>query len=69
MQQCHGLCVGYNLACFHIFGTHFNIAHILAKILLDIMGGGITALKSYSYIMDHRLLKLVQLAYLEETDR
>lgn len=69
MQQRHGLCVGYNFACFHIFGTHFNIAHILAKILLYIMGAGITALKSYSYIMDDRLLKLVKLAYLEETDR
>lgn len=32
------------------------------------MGAGITALKSYSYIMDDRLLKLVKLAYLEETD-
>lgn len=32
------------------------------------MGAGITVLKSYSYIMDDRLLKLVKLAYLEETD-
>lgn len=31
--------------------------------------GGITALKSYSDIMDHKLLKLVKLAYLEETHR